>query len=239
MPDKIIRASVSKRLRKMADKGRARLLQRFFKTGPGEYGYGDVFIGLRVPDVRKAARESSSLPLDEAVKLLRSHIHEERLAALLIMIEKFKKGGPADKKAVYGCYLRHTRYINNWDLVDLSAPNVVGAYLADKNRDTLYRLARSKLLWERRIAMVATHCYIRKGDFADGLAIARILLSDTEDLMHKAVGWMLREIGKRDKRILEEFLRKYYIMIPRTSLRYAIERFPGRERKKYLKGDFK
>jgi 3-methyladenine DNA glycosylase AlkD len=227
---------IKKRLRQFASAEKATLLQGFFKTGPGQYGEGDVFIGVMVPNIRKVAKEFQDAPIAEIVKLLRSSVHEERLLALLMLVNGFAKGDDAVKKKIFGLYLKNTRFINNWDLVDLSAPNIVGAYLSDKKRKPLYDLARSRDLWKRRIAILATFAFIKQNDHADALGIAKILLHDTHDLIHKAVGWMLREMGKRDLPAEERFLKQHYRTMPRTMLRYAIERFPEVKRMKYLKG---
>ena len=223
------------RLRALGNPADAAFLAGFFKTAPGEYGEGDVFIGVRVPVIRAVAREFAEMPLAEVERLLGSAIHEERLAALVILVGQAAKGAAATRKAIYDLYMASTRFVNNWDLVDLSAPAVVGGYLADRSRRPLYRLARSAWLWDRRISIVATHHFIRRGEFADTLAIAEVLLGDREDLMHKAVGWMLREVGKRDGATLEAFLDRHCRVMPRTMLRYAIERFPEGKRKGYLK----
>lgn len=226
--------------RRAADPARARLLARFFKTGRGEYAEGDKFLGLDVPSTRAIAKKYAALPLKAAEELLSSPWHEHRLAALLLLCEKFRAGGPAEKEAVYGAYLGNTGRINNWDLVDLSAPRIVGGWLKDRSRAPLYRLAASKLLWERRIAMISCFAFIYDGDSRDALKIARLLLDDEHDLMHKAVGWMLREVGKRcSEKELLAFLRANYPRLPRTALRYAIERFPEKKRKRLLAGDFR
>ena len=222
------------RLRSLGNPRDAAFLAGFFKTGPGQYGEGDVFIGVRVPVIRKVAREFKDVPLAEVGQLLHSRIHEERLAALVVLVMRVNKADAATRKQIYDFYVANTRYINNWDLVDLSAPQVVGAYLEDKNRRPLYRLAKSSWLWDRRISILATFHFIRLKDFGDTLKIAKLLLADREDLMHKAVGWMLREVGKRDLAVLEGFLEKHCRVMPRTMLRYAIERFPERKRKLYL-----
>ncbi len=223
-------------LRQFASKDKAWLLQGFFKTGPGQYGEGDIFLGVMVPNIRWTVKEFANAPLAEVLKLLRSSIHKERLLALLLMVLKFEKGDDKTRKRIYTLYLKNTKYINNWDLVDLSAPKIVGRYLDRSSRSLLYRFVRSKNLWERRIAILATFPYIRKGDFADALALSEMLLDDDHDLMHKAVGWMLREVGKKDVAVLEGFLKKHHRTMPRTALRYAIERFPEAKRQKYLKG---
>jgi 3-methyladenine DNA glycosylase AlkD len=228
---------IRKRLRRLADPEKAKLLQRFFKTGPGEYGEGDRFLGIMVPVIRKQVREFHDTSLPEVRKLLASPIHEERLLALLLFVKKYENGDDAQKKKIYDLYLKSTRYINNWDLVDLTAVKIVGPHLKEGARQPLYRLARSKDLWERRIAILSTFHFINNRDYADSLALAETLLDDEEDLIHKAVGWMLREVGKRNPFALEKFLRKHYRAMPRTMLRYAIERFPEAKRKKYLNGE--
>jgi 3-methyladenine DNA glycosylase AlkD len=222
------------RLREHADPEDARFLQRYFKTGKGEYGEGDQFIGVRVPVLRALARELRGLSIADATKLLRSAVHEERLLALLLLADAYGTGDATQQAAIYRLYLDHTRFINNWDLVDGSAPLIVGRHLETRNRRVLLRLARSRLLWERRIAMVATFYFIKQRDFADAIAIATLLLDDEHDLMHKAVGWMLREVGKRDEATLRAFLDAHGPRMPRTTLRYAIERFPEDARQRYL-----
>lgn len=229
-------AEIQTRILRLANKKKAKILQGFFKTGPGQYGEGDIFLGITVPILRELAKECRETSINEAQKLLRSEIHEQRLLALFLLIQKFKDGDDMTKKKIYDLYLRNTAFINNWDLVDLSAPNIIGNYLADRPRLQLYDLAVSKSLWERRIAILATFAFIRLNDFADALKISSILLEDEHDLIQKAVGWMLREVGKRDLAREERFLRLYYTKMPRTMLRYAIERFPEGERLKYLKG---
>ena len=224
------------RIKSLGDPQRAKNLQWFFKTGPGEYGEGDLFAGLRVPEIRKLAKEFQSLPLSSAVHLLRSPIHEARLLALLIMVRAYQGGDPLQKEKIYRAYLKNTRFINNWDLVDLSAHHIVGAYLCNKSHAPLVTLAASDLIWERRISILSTFHFIRKGRFATALSIAQRLLQDQEDLIHKAVGWMLREIGNRDQKAEESFLKTHYKTMPRTMLRYAIEKFPEDLRQKYLKG---
>jgi 3-methyladenine DNA glycosylase AlkD len=228
--------NIKKRLRSFSSKEKAKLLQGFFKTGPGEYGDGDVFLGVVVPDIRKVSKEFQGTPLPEIGRLLASTIHEERLLALLMLVQTFAKGDAGTQKKIYDLYLNNTRYINNWDLVDLSAPNIVGNYLMDKSRKPLYTLAKSSDLWERRIAILSTFAFIKQNDHRDSLKIASLLLKDEHDLIHKAGGWMLREVGKRDLATEERFLKQYYRKMPRTMLRYAIERFPEGKRKKYLNG---
>ena len=223
-------------LRAEADSDDAVHLQRFFKTGPGQYGEGDRFLGVRVPVLRRLAREYRALPADDALALLQSRWHEERLLGLLLLVAIYHRGQDADKQAVYDAYLAHTRHINNWDLVDASAEHIVGPHVIPHRLDVLERLARSPDLWERRIAMIATFHGIRQGQFAPALRIATLLLGDRHDLIHKAVGWMLREIGKRDRAVEQAFLREHLGAMPRTALRYAIEHFPERERRRYLAG---
>ena len=214
------------------------LLQRFFKTGPGEYGEGDVFIGLSMPQARRIAKTYATLPVDGIRTLLHSSVHEERLIALLLLIQRFEAGNEGEKKRVYDFYTSHIHRVNNWDLVDISAHKIVGAYLsADRAVGTLRKYAHSKNMWERRIAIVATLHYIRVNNFKPTIAIAGILRNDEHDLIHKAVGWLLREVGKRSLETEEAFLKKHYKKMPRTMLRYAIERFPERKRKAYLQGN--
>jgi 3-methyladenine DNA glycosylase AlkD len=227
-------------VRQLADPEKAKILQRFFKTGPGQYGEGDIFVGIMVPVIRKLVRKYRDIPLGDTLTLLQSPIHEERLLALFILVEKCRKGDDAIRKRIYGLYRKNTRYINNWDLVDLSAEHIVGAYLDGTDRAPLYLLARSKSLWERRMAILATFHDIKRGIPDHTLALADVLLEDRHDLIHKAVGWMLREVGKRcSPDTLREFLRTRYRSMPRTMLRYAIERFPADERAAYLSGAIK
>jgi 3-methyladenine DNA glycosylase AlkD len=227
---------VRKRLKKLGTRERAEVSQRFFKTGPGQYGEGDVFLGVRVPEQRRLAKEFKDLASREIQGLLRSEVHEERLVALLILVRNYPKADQQAQKRIYGLYMGHLRFVNNWDLVDVSAEHVVGAFLRDKDKSPLYRLARSKDLWERRVSVLATFHYIKRNEFSETLKIARMLLLDEEDLIHKAVGWMLREVGKRDLAVEEKFLKTHYLKMPRTMLRYAIERFPEPKRQRYLKG---
>lgn len=220
----------------IGDPVRAEGLARFFKTGPGEYAEGDRFRGIPVPVLRRIAGTFQNLPLEEAERLLASPFHEDRLLALLVLMKIYARGGDAARRKVYTLYLRNTSRINNWDLVDLSAPHIVGAFLEGKDKKTLERLARSKSLWDRRIAILATFHFIRRGAFDDTLRIARLLLTDPEDLIQKAVGWMLREVGKRNREALEAFLDAHCTRMPRTMLRYAIERLPEPKRRAYLSG---
>ncbi|GBE31680.1 DNA alkylation repair enzyme [bacterium BMS3Bbin05] len=223
-------------LREHADESDAIALQRFFKTGPGEYGDGDRFLGVRVPATRRVARKYRDLPLADTKTLLHSAIHEERLLALIILTHKYQKGTSDERAEIYRIYLDHTEYINNWDLVDTSAEHIVGAYLKERLRKPLHVLAKSESLWERRIAIMATFHFIKNREFDETLRIAEMLVADTEDLIHKAVGWMLREVGKREINTEESFLKKHYQCMPRTMLRYAIEKFPEEIRQQYLKG---
>jgi 3-methyladenine DNA glycosylase AlkD len=229
--------AIRARVRSLGDPDAARAAARYFKTGPGQYAEGDLFVGLRAATLRQLAREYRDLPPEQAVELLQSPVHEDRSLALLILADAATRGDAARKKQVYDLYLAHTRFVNNWDLVDVSAAAVVGGHLAERSRRPLVRLAKSASLWERRIAIVATQHFIRRGEFADTLAVAELLLGDREDLIHKAVGWMLREVGQRDRATLEGFLRRHHRRMPRTALRYAIERFPEDLRRAYLSGD--
>ena len=210
----------------------------FFKTGPGEYGEGDRFLGVCAPDLRRLAREFEGLPLAETLKLLGSPWHEARCLALLVWVRAYAKGGASERRAIYQAYLANTDRINNWDLVDCSAEHIVGAHLEERSRSPLTKLARSRSLWERRIAIIATFRYVKRGEHGETLHIAEILIGDSEDLIHKAVGWMLREVGKRGGLAEEEaFLRKHCRTMPRTMLRYAIERFDEPLRRAFLRGD--
>ena len=226
---------LKKELKKIASPKQAKILQRFFKTGKGEYGERDIFLGIKVPEQRKVADKFRELSLENIAELLNSKIHEYRMTALFILIKQYQKADECEKKIIFNFYLKNIKDINNWDLVDLSAPKIVGDYLLDKPRDVLYKLARSKNLWERRIAIISNWIIIRNNEFDDTLKIAKILLNDKHDLIHKAVGWMLREVGKRDQKIEEEFLQKYYLKMPRVMLRYAIEKFSEQKRKFYLR----
>lgn len=228
--------TIQKELRALASPETAAILQRFFKTGKGEYGEGDVFLGIKVPPMRALAKQHKDAGLDTVTRLLASRYHEERLIALLLLIHIYQQSDSKTRSEAFKLYLDNTTRINNWDLVDVSAPHIVGAHLAERPRKVLYTLARSKLLWERRIAIISTLHFIRLNDFADTLGIATALLHDEHDLMHKAVGWMLREVGKRDLAVEEGFLKQHYRGMPRTMLRYAIERFPESKRKSYLNG---
>ncbi len=221
-------------LQRHADPVRAEHSQRFFKTGPGQYGEGDIFIGLTVPQTRTIARTHRTLPRPDIERLLYSKIHEERLLALFILVLQFQKGDEKEQEAVYRYYMSHTKQVNNWDLVDSSASYIAGAYLYERDKAVLYRLAHSTNLWERRIGIVATHFFIRKKSYSTTLAIAEQLLGDTHDLIHKAVGWMLREVGKKDKNVLLDFLDRHAAHMPRTTLRYALERLDRPVRVHYM-----
>jgi len=210
--------------------------QRFFKTGKGEYGEGDQFLGIRVPVIRKEVKKYQAVSPELTVDLLRSSKHEVRLFAVLMLVGKFSKGDETEKAKIYRLYIENIQYVNHWDLVDASASPIVGAYLADKDKQAIYDLARSEKLWERRISIMTTFHLIKRNDFSDALRISALLINDREDLVHKAVGWMLREIGKRALTTEERFLKAHYKNMPRTMLRYAIERFPEEKRKVYLKG---
>ena len=262
--------NIRRDLRQITNPARARITQCFFKTGPGEYAEGDRFLGLTVPQLRVLAKRYWGLPLHDIATLLRSPIHEERLLALLLLVQAYRDGDADEQHRIYTVYLRSTKFINNWDLVDCSAEHIVGAFLAGRNvrrrsptapcldrrspdgrrdlrsigvarsgdrpQQLLVRLARSDSLWERRIAIIATFHFIKRGEFGPTLWIARLLLRDEHDLIHKAVGWMLREVGKRDVAVEEKFLRQHYRQMPRTMLRYAIELLPEGRRRCYLKG---
>lgn len=230
-------ATIEARLRELARPDIAARSARFFKTGPGEYGAGDRFLGIRVPILRRLAREHGATSVTTAFALLRSPWHEERLLGLLLLVAAFERADERGRERIYRRYVRAIRTgVNNWDLVDTSAPGIVGRFLERRGREPLYALARSTNLWERRVAVLATFWFIRRGDFADALAIAEVLLDDAHDLIHKAVGWMLREIGNRDARAAARFLDGHCGRMPRTMLRYAIEKLPPATRRAYLDG---
>ncbi len=230
----IMLSQLKKDLQNLKNPETAKTLQRFFKTGKGEYGEGDIFLGIKVPEQRKLSNKYKNLPLKEIQELLSGRIHEYRLTALFILTNKYTKSNEKEKKEIVDFYLKNTKNINNWDLVDLSADKILGDYLFDKEKSILYQLAKSDNLWERRIAVMSTFNFIKNGKFEDTLKISEILLKDKHDLIHKAVGWMLREIGKKDLTTEEKFLKKHYKTMPRTMLRYAIERFDEKKRKFYL-----
>lgn len=224
-------------LKKLGSKKKAEASAWFFKTGKGQYGFGDKFIGVSVPNQRFVARKFNNLEFVDIEKLLKSPIHEERLVALLILVDQFKKADDKKRSEIYKFYLKNINRVNNWDLVDLSAPNIVGVYLIDKPKTVLYKMAKSKNLWGRRIAAVSTLAFIQKGNSEETFKISLLLLNDKEDLIHKVVGWMLREVGKRISRDkLKDFLKVHYKQMPRTMLRYAIEHFGEDLRQKYLQG---
>jgi len=228
---------IRKQFRRLGDPAIAAHSQRFFKTGKGQYGEGDKFLGIRVPVIRQWAKTYRRISLDEALGILPSPFHEERQLALFILVAHYAAAAtPGEQAAIYRAYLNHTDHINNWDLVDCSAEHVVGAHLFPRSRKPLYRLVRAKNLWRRRIAIMATFHFLKRGDFADTLALAEELLEDKEDLIHKAAGWMLREVGKRERSVAVRFLDRHYRKMPRTMLRYAIEKFPERERQAFLRG---
>ncbi|MDD2758023.1 MAG: DNA alkylation repair protein [Patescibacteria group bacterium] len=228
--------AIQKEMKQLANAKKAKLLAGFFKTGRGQYGEGDIFLGVMVPQTRSVAKKYyRSLSLNDVQKLINNPHHELRLLGLIILNLQYTKGSQEQRNAIHKFYLKNTKKINNWDLVDLSAPNIVGAWLLNRDRKILYKLARSKNLWERRIAMIATAAFIRAEKFDDTLKIADILLTDTHDLIHKAVGWMLREVGKKNVSVLIKYLKPRYKKMPRTMLRYAIEKFPENKRQRYLK----
>jgi 3-methyladenine DNA glycosylase AlkD len=236
-PVKLTGAAIRRRLAAHAEPGRVPLLLRFFKTGPGQYGEGDVFAGVRLSAIRKVCRDCRGAGLDAIRPLLRSRVHEERLLALLLLVDAFRRGDEASRRHIFRFYLAHTAFINNWDLVDSSAPSIVGAWMYERSRTPLRRLATSTSLWERRIAILATAYFIRQGDLEETFRIADMLIDDPHDLIHKAVGWMLREAGNRNGAAERRFLRTRYRRMPRTMLRYAIEKFPAAERRRYLAGE--
>jgi len=221
-------------LLQLSDPDRARRLSDFFKTKKGQYGEGDLFLGIRVPEQLKVAKNYTKLGLDDIQELLNSKFHEHRFTALVILVSKYRKAEESSKEEIFRFLLKNTANINNWDLVDLTAPRIIGEHLADKDRSILYDLAKSENLWERRISILATFKFIANNDFEDALKISEILLEDKHDLIHKAVGWALREIGKRDQKIEEQFLNKHAANMPKTMLRYAIEKFEEKKRKFYL-----
>jgi len=229
---------VENALKSIADKDIAEHSSRFFKTGKGEYGEGDVFLGIRVPEQRNIAKKYQGIPLDDVNYLLESEFHEIRLTTLFILVHKYRKANNLDKEKIYRFYMDHLDAVNNWDLVDSSAKYIAGHYLFEKDKTVLYKLAKSDNLWERRVSVIATHYFIDQGYLQDTFHIAELLLHDSEDLIHKAVGWMLREAGKKDKPSLLSFLKKHHSEMPRTMLRYAIEKFPDDERRMILTGNW-
>lgn len=227
---------LQKRLKDSANLANAKQAQRFFKTGPGEYGEGDRFRGIKMPELRKLSRQFRNLNLRDLDQLVRSEYHEDRMVGLLILVLRYQSADEKEQEKIYRFYVRHIRYVNNWDLVDLTAEHIIGAWLQDRDKQPLLKWARSKNLWERRIAVLSTFRYIKQSNIQETLKVAEMLLTDNHDLIHKAVGWMLREVGKRDMAAEETFLREHYKRMPRTMLRYAIERFPERKRRAYLRG---
>jgi len=221
-------------LQKLSNPKKKEVYQRFFKTGKGEYGEGDIFIGLTVPEQRALAKKYVNISIPKIQQLLKNKIHEYRLTGLLILTYKYEKADEREKENIFNFYLKNLKHVNNWDLVDLTSTKVVGEFLHNKDKKTLYKLVQSKDLWEKRVSIISTLYFIKKGEFEDTLAISELLLKDKHDLIHKAVGWMLREVGKKDESVLKKFLKQHYDELPRTTLRYAVEKFPELERKKWL-----
>jgi 3-methyladenine DNA glycosylase AlkD len=230
---------IKKEFLKYTNPSKARHSSRFFKTGKGEYGEGDIFLGITIPQTRDVVKKYyKETPLKDLLYFIQSKYHDYRMFGLLCLVYKYEKAKTEEeRKEIYNIYISNTKYINNWDLVDVTAPKIVGEYLKDKERDILYTFAKSKDLWKQRISIISTFTFIRNEDFKDTLAISEILVNHEHDLIHKAVGWMLREVGKKDIDVEEKFLKKYYKTMPRTMLRYAIEKFPEEKRQKYLKGE--
>ncbi len=228
---------LDKELKEHSNPEKAKILQKFFKTGPGEYGEGDIFLGLTSAENKEIAKKFKKLETEEIQELLNSEIHEKRVIALRILVEQYKKAKPEEKNKIFEFYLKNAKQINNWDLVDLSASNIIGTHLLKQDKKILYQLANSENLWEKRIAIISTFTFIRNNKFQDTIKISEILLNDKHDLIHKAVGWMLREIGKRNEPTLTNFLNKHYKNMPRTMLRYSIEKFSEEKRQAYLKGE--
>jgi 3-methyladenine DNA glycosylase AlkD len=234
MDSRLTASAVTVELKKLGSPSKVKASSWFFKTGKGEYGYGDVFVGVTVPEQRKIAKRFANLPLMEIEKLLLSDVHECRMTALFILVGQYERGDPRTRDDIVRLYLRNRSRVNNWDLVDSSASYILGQHLLKRDRKIIYTLVRSKSLWDRRIAIIATQAFIREDDFTDTLKLAEILFQDEHDLIHKAVGWMLREVGNRSLAVEESYLKKYVHMMPRTMLRYAIEKFSEVKRKKYL-----
>ena len=227
---KQITKTITSELQALSNAEKREIFPRFFKTGKGEYGEGDRFLGVTVPNIRAIAKQYKNISLNEIRELMQSEWHEVRLCALLIMVEKSKKKDEALRQQLFDLYLSQTDRINNWDLVDLSCRFIVGEYLLDKSRDILYQLAQSPLLWDNRIAIVSTYAFIRKGQLEDTYALSDLMMYHPHDLMHKAIGWMLREAGKRDSERLYDYVMSHRADMPRTMLRYAIEKFSPKER---------
>jgi len=225
---------VLQELTSQTNQAKIEVFKRFFKTGKGQYGEGDQFLGITVPILRNIAKKNQDITITDVEKLLKHKVHEVRLCALLILVYKFKKADGNVKKQIFDLYLKNTQYINNWDLVDLTAPTIVGEYLIDKDRTILYELAKNSDLWKRRIAIIATFAFIREQDVLDTIKISKILINDKHDLIHKATGWMLREVFKRNNEMIIDFLNDYATKMPRTMLRYTIEKMPQEQRLYYL-----
>lgn len=228
---------IKKDLKKVSSLEKAKIEQRFFKTEKGSYGEGDIFIGAPMPEMRKVSKKYLDISFSELQEMLKSKVHEYRMTALLILSYKYPKADNKEKEKIYNFYIKNTKYINNWDLVDVTCYGIIGDYLLDKKRDILYTFAKSNDLWKKRIAIISTYAFLREKQFEDTLKISKILLKDKHDLIHKAVGWMLREVGNRDLKTEEKFLKKCYLQMPRTMLRYAIEKFEEKKRQAYLKGN--
>lgn len=231
--------TIKQQLAALANKDKALVLSSFFQTKEGQYAHGDVFLGVTVPQTREVVAPFKVLPLTEVTKLLHSKYHEYRFAALVILVNQFEHGNEAEQETIYNFYLDHTEYINNWDLVDVSCHKIVGPWLLDKDRAKLYDLAKSNWLWDQRISIVSTLAFIRNNDFDDILRLSEYFLTHSHHLIHKACGWMLREMGKRDKTTLIQFLDKFSLQMPRVMLRYSIEKLSGEERKSYLRTQIK
>ena len=231
--------TIKQQLVALANKDKAVVLSSFFQTKEGQYAHGDLFLGVTVPQTRKVVAHYKTLPLTEVAILLQCKYHECRFAALVILVHQFEHANEAEQKSIYNFYLHHTEYINNWDLVDVSSHKIVGAWLLDKDRAKLYDLAKSNWLWDQRIAIVSTWAFIRYNQFEDTLRLSEYFLTHNHHLIHKACGWMLREVGKRDKATLMQFLDKHALHMPRVMLRYSIEKLSGEERKSYLRAQIK
>ena len=228
-------ADILSKLLSVSNPKQAAFLQRFFKTKPGQYAEGDMFLGIRVPVLREIAKANRATPLEEIAILIQNPYHEARFCALLLLMDHFKRSKEvAEKERCFQFYLQHTAYINNWDLVDVSCTHIIGSWLMDKDRQILYRLAESKNMWEQRIAIVSTLAFVRKGQFHDTLELVKKLITHPHDLIHKAMGWVLREVGKKERLLLTTFLNEHATRLPRTTLRYAIEHYPEEERKAFL-----
>ena len=233
----MLKEQIQTELKSISKKEKAEISKRFFKAGKGEYGEGDIFVGITVPEIRDICKKYfKEMTLEDVEYFIQHKIHEYRLFGLITLTYMWKMADEIERKDIFNLYVKNLKYVNNWDLVDLSAPNIVGEYLKEKDRTILYDFAKSNNLWKQRVAIISTFSFIRDKDFVDTLKISKMLLHHKNDLIHKAVGWMLREVGKRDQIVEEEFLRKYYKEMPRTMLRYSIEKFDEDKRQKYLKG---